>query len=112
MKKKTPFARFWAGRAARCDRAAWHGRAVPPAQKRALGPGGSKSARATRAMRHARAGSGPSVPRSNPGPDRGPISSISRTEDRTEEDRSGPVRAGPRSGPVSDRKLHSPRCFH
>ena len=73
-------------------------------------------ARSTRAIRHARAVSSSSVPRSgplvlrsNPRPDRGSISSISRTEDRTEEDRSGPVRAGPRSGPVSDRKLHSPK---
>ena len=104
MKKKKPVPAFF-GLGVR------HGVTVPcpPAQKRALGLGGSKSARATRAMRHARAGPCSSVRRSS-GPTR------DRTEDgffqfsgpRTGPNRTGPVRAGPRSGPVSDRKLHIP----
>jgi len=82
---------------------------------------GRNVARSARATRHNRGTSfwekkknqpqlrsiGP-IYRSNPGPDRRPNSSKWWTEDRTEEDRPGGVRAGPRSGPVSDRKLHRP----
>jgi len=107
---------------ARSGRAVRHGRAPLVFRARARGwQLGSSAARSARAKRYDCAAflrkkikkitqtrfTGP-VRRSNPGPNQRLNSVISQTEDRTEEGRSGSVRTGPRTGPVSDRKLHTP----
>ena len=95
---------------ARCGRAIRHGRAAPRTNFWHGAPvlfGTPMPYPPVRSLGPVHRSSGPTRDRTEdrflqfPGPRTGPK--------RTGPVRSGPVRAGPRSGPVSDRKLHSPK---